>query len=364
MPQAPAVLCFGHPLLDMMADVNEEFLQRYHIAPGSVDLAKPNQITLFTDLLEKNSTLEYVPGGSSMNTARSLAWTRPTLPVYYVGCLGTDKFGEILKTALEAAGVKQLFEEFGGKPTGTCAGLVCNKERSLLAHLGAAVELSMDHMKSPEVQKAIETCTVYYSEGFFLNTASSPDNLLLVAKHAHLRRGKLFCFNLNAPYLCAAFKDRINLLMPQIDILFASEVDIMGYASASWPKEFEPVTADENSRLSEQKKQKLIEAITKVGALPANTPRGYRVVVITCGADETVMWDGKKIISRAVPPLDQSEIKDLNGAGDSFVAGFLAQYLYNRDMILSADVGHSVAQNCIRHNGATVKGEPPILRHQ
>lgn len=363
MPQAPAVLCFGHPLLDMMADVNEEFLQQYRVAPGSVGLATANQISLFTHLLEKNKTLDYVPGGSSMNTARGISWARPTLPVYYVGCLGKDRFGEILKTALEAAGVQQLFDEFEGKPTGTCAALVCNKERSLVANLGAAVELSMNHMKSDAVQKAIEKCTVYYSEGFFLNTASSPYNLLLVAEHAHLRRGKLFCFNLNAPYLCAAFKDRINLLMPHIDILFASEVDIMGYASAMWPSEFEPVSEVENSRLSDEKKAKLREAIQKIGTMPTQSPRGYRLVVITCGADETVMWDGKKLLTRPVPRIDPSEIKDLNGAGDSFVAGFLAQYMYNKDMLLSADVGHTVAQNCIRHNGATVKGEPPILRH-
>lgn len=361
MPQPPAALCLGHPLLDMMADVSEEFLKAHHIVPGSVELAQPDQIGLFTQLLERNRTLEYVPGGAAMNTARVLAWTRPGLPVYYVGCLGTDRFGDMIKTALKAAGVTHLFQEYPGKPTGTCAGLVCHKERSLVAHLGAAVELSLKHMKSNEVMIALDKATVYYSEGFFLNTASSPDNLLLVAEFARARKGKLFCFNLNAPYLCAAFKDRITILMPQVDILFASEVDIMGYACVMWPEEFESF---DDGQLTDEKRAKLWDAVRKVGMLPSNTFRGYRLVVITCGAEPTVMWNGKEIVSRAVPFLEASQIKDLNGAGDSFVAGFLAQYLYNNDLLRSADVGHIVAQNCVRHNGAMVGGEPPLLRHQ
>lgn len=361
MPQAPAAVCLGHPLLDMMADVSEEFLKLHRIAPGSVELAQPDQISLFTQLLERNRTVEYVPGGAAMNTARVLAWTRPGLPVYYVGCLGTDRFGEMIKTALDAAGVKHLFEEYPGKPTGTCAGLVCHKERSLLAHLGAAVELSMKHMKNREVLAALDKATVYYSEGFVLNTASNPDNLLLVAEFSRLKKGKLFCFNLSAPYLCAAFKDRISLLMPHIDILFGSDVDIMGYACVMWPEVFEPFDSGE---MTDEKRATLCEVVTKVGMLPSNTFRGYRLVVVTCGADPTVMWNGREVLTRPVPYLEPSQIKDLNGAGDSFVAGFLAQYLYNHDLLGSADVGHTVAQNCIRHHGAMVGGEPPLLRHQ
>lgn len=358
---ATVVLCFGHPLLDMMADVSNDFLKKHNIVPGSVELAVPSQIPMFTYLLEKNKTLEYVPGGSSMNTARGLCWTRPNLAVYYVGCLGKDRFGSILKTSMSAAGVRHLFEESDSKPTGTCAALVCDHERSLVANLGAAVELSMNFMESPEVQRAIEKATVYYSEGFFMNTASSPGNLLSVARHAHSKKGKLFCFNLNAPYLCVAFKDRITALLPEIDILFASDADLMGYACAMWPKEFEQV---DFGAMDSEKHAKVKEATTKVGQIPSHTPRGFRIVVITCGSYQTVMWDGSAVLTRDVPPLSSKEMVDLNGAGDSFVAGFLSQFLYNQNLILSADVGHKVAQNCIRNHGATLVGEPPILRHQ
>lgn len=361
MQREPAILCFGHPLLDMMADVSEEFLEHHGITAGNVDLAKPSQISVFTELLENNKSVGYVPGGASMNTARMIAWTRPELPVYYVGSLGNDKFGEIIREALEKAGVKQLFETYTRKPTGTCAGLVCNKERSLLAHLGAAVELSMKHIESPAVKEAIEKATVYYSEGFVLNTASSPENLLLVAENSRASIGKLFCFNLSAPYLFSAFKDRMSLIMPLIDIIFGSEIDIMGYAGVMWPEEFE---AFSSNVLSEDKKQKVLEAVEKTGRLPCTTQRGYRIVVITCGADETIVWDGKKIFSREVPHVEPSDIIDLNGAGDSFVAGFLSQYLHNFNLLDSVDAGHSVARNCISHNGAMVSGEPPALKRK
>lgn len=358
---APSVVCFGHPLLDMMATVDEAFLAAHNVEPGSVTLATPEQLGLFTKLLDDfEGKVDFVPGGAAMNTARVFAWMMPAARVSYVGALGKDRFAEILQNALVSAGVQQLFEECEAKPTGTCAGLVLNKDRALLAHLGAAVEVSLKHMQTPEVQAAIDDARVYYSEGFFLNTASSPDNLVSVATRAHLH-DKLFCFNLNAPYISMAFASRIQLLMPHIDILFGSDEDLLTYASVRWPLDFNLDAMESKMRSSSRRQAALVRCLARISMLPSVATGRPRLVVATCGAHDTYVACGDRVRSYPVPPMRAEDMVDVNGAGDAFVAGFLAQYVTNGDESASVLVGHASAQNCIRHNGAVVSGVPPTL---
>ncbi|KAG5468406.1 hypothetical protein LSCM1_02386 [Leishmania martiniquensis] len=360
-PAPVTIVCFGHPLLDMMATVDEAFLREYRIEPGSVTLATMDQLALFSKLLDEfKGRVDFVPGGAAMNTARVLTWVLPDAHIAYVGALGKDRFAEILRGALTNARVEQLFEECEDKPTGTCAGLVLNKDRTLLANLGAAVALSSKHMATTAVQSAIERASLYYAEGFFLNTASSPENLLSVAQHAHTH-GKLFCFNLHAPYISVAFQSRLQLLLPHVDILFGSDDDLLAYASVRWPHDFDMDALGSATHANSPRQAALVRCLARISMLPSVTTGRPRLVVGTCGSHDTYVACGDHVRSYPVPPMTQEEMVDVNGAGDAFVAGFLAQYIVSGDESASVLIGHASAQNCIRHNGAVVSGVPPQL---
>lgn len=47
----------------------------------------------------------------------------------------------------------------------------------------------------------------------------STDSMLHVGKHA-TAKGKPFCLNLSAPFLCSVFKSQMLSVMPYVDILF------------------------------------------------------------------------------------------------------------------------------------------------
>ncbi|CCW60752.1 unnamed protein product [Phytomonas sp. EM1] len=352
-----SVICFGHPLLDMMANVDEEFLSKYDIQPGSVSLARPEQLPLFDHLVDGNINVDYVPGGSAMNTARTFSWIRPDILISYVGALGKDRFSSILNVALSQANVVPLFEEHATKPTGTCAGLVFEKERSLVANLGAAVELSLQHFKNADVQRSIKMASLYYAEGFFLNTVSSPHGLLAVAEHSK-QYGKIFCFNLSAPYISVAFRDHIAALMPYIDYIFGSEEDVLAYAAARWPQDYGTIQREDQDA-------HIRSATSRISQLPSLT--GKRTVIATRGAMSTIIASGENVMEVEVSPVPESEIVDLNGAGDAFVGGFLAQLITSIDDVdanhiaRSVSVGHKAARNCIQHNGATLGGHPPAV---
>jgi len=57
-------------------------------------------------------------------------------------------------------------------------------------------------------------------QGFFLTV--SPESILKVAQHA-AANNKPFMMNLSAPFISQFFSERLNSVLPYIDVLFGNE---------------------------------------------------------------------------------------------------------------------------------------------
>jgi adenosine kinase len=66
--------------------------------------------------------------------------------------------------------------------TGTCAVLISDKERTLVANLGAANLYDIKHLESKEIQALIKRAKFFYVTGFFLTV--SPQSLVKLGQHA------------------------------------------------------------------------------------------------------------------------------------------------------------------------------------
>jgi len=225
------LFCIGNPLLDVSAEVDQAFLDKYGVKLNNAILAEDQHLPVFEDLVA-NHKVQFIAGGATQNTARVAQW-QINVPgaVTYTGCIGKDKFGEKLKEAAKADGLNTPYYEIEGTETGKCAVLVVGAERSLIAHLSAAEKYKIEWTQTPEIQGYIAAAEFYYIAGFVLT--HSPDSIMHVAKHAH-DHNKVFCMNTSAPFLfqvppfLAAFKDAWEY----IDILFGneSEAAVMGEA--------------------------------------------------------------------------------------------------------------------------------------
>jgi adenosine kinase len=337
------LMALGHPLLDISCPVGMSYLEKYKIERGSCNLAEKHQLPIFEEL-SQDRNVEFVPGGAAMNAVRVATWMNNAPKVaYFVGSLGDDEFGCILERALRRGGVTPLFEYQEEKPTGTCACLIVDQERSLLAHLGAAVDLSLAHLHSKAVQDAIEATDVFYCEGFVHNTVSSPQNIIEIGRHS-LERDKILAFNLSAPYLCHIFKDRWEKVMPFIDIIFGSRIDALAYSDAwDWG------TTD------------LGVVMGKLCELYKENPKRPRLVVITGGSEVTYVAYRGNISTYPTIRVPPEEIVDTNGAGDAFVGGFLSQYLKHKRIDQCVNAGHAAAAEVIRNNGCTFGEHPPAV---
>jgi fructoselysine 6-kinase len=77
-----------------------------------------------------------------------------------------------------------------------------------------------------------------------------------------------------------------------------------------------------------------------------------KLLVITLGRKGAVAFCGNTSIESSAVRVPQSAIKDTTGAGDAFLAGFLSEYLRDRNIIRSLRTGNDLAARKIKLFGA------------
>uniref|UniRef100_A0A8C9WF55 Adenosine kinase n=1 Tax=Scleropages formosus TaxID=113540 RepID=A0A8C9WF55_SCLFO len=331
----------GNPLLDICAVVDKDFLDKYGLKPNDQILAEDKHKELFDELVKKFK-VEYHAGGSTQNSIKIAQWMiqEPHKVATFFGCIGTDKFGEILKKKAEEAHVDAHYYEQEEEPTGTCAACITGDNRSLVANLAAANCYKKEkHLDLEGNWALVEKAKIYYIAGFFLTV--SPESILKVAKHAS-EHNKVFALNLSAPFISQFYKKPMMEVMPYVDILFGNEtlplvaVIIHHVRSAL----FDPQTED------------IEEIAKKAQSLSKENKKRQRIVVFTQGKDGTIA------MTFPVLEIDQSEIVDTNGAGDAFVGGFLSQLVQERSLEQCIRAGHYAANVVIRRAGCTFPEKP------
>ncbi|XP_062319198.1 adenosine kinase-like isoform X1 [Osmerus eperlanus] len=330
----------GNPLLDIISVVDKDLLDKYGLKANDQILAEDKHKELFEEIVKKFK-VEYHAGGATQNSIKIAQWMiqEPHKVCTFFGCIGKDRFGEILKEKAEEVHVDAHYYEQEEEPTGTCAVCVTGDNRSLVANLAAANCYKKDkHLDLEENWKLIEKARVFYIAGFFLTV--SVESILKVAKHAS-ENNKLFSLNLSAPFISQFFKDALMQVMPYVDVLFGNETEAATFADEQG---FE--TRD-------------IEEITKkTQALPKVNQKRPRVVVFTQGKEGTIMCNGDKVDCFPVLEIDQKNIVDTNGAGDAFVGGFLSELVQEKSLDQCVKAGHYAANVIIRRAGCTFPDKP------
>lgn len=205
------LLGMGNPLLDISAEISDTaILTKYGLKMGNAILAGPEHAGLYDELVATyGDKVVYVAGGATQNSVRVAQWMSgaPAGWAAYVGCVGADAYGATLAKCAEADGVAVLYQVTAAAPTGTCAVLVHDTERSMCANLAASEALSPEHADSPAVAAAIASAKVVYNAGFPLTHAGGAAIAERLAK-ACAKSGAVYATNLSAPFLCQVRRRR------------------------------------------------------------------------------------------------------------------------------------------------------------
>ncbi|CAH2321672.1 adenosine kinase isoform X1 [Pelobates cultripes] len=353
-PSENTLFGMGNPLLDICAVVDKDFLDKYGLKANDQILAEEKHKELFEELV-KRFKVDYHAGGSTQNSVKVAQWMiqKPHKVATFFGCIGTDKFGEILKKKAEEAHVDAHYYEQTEQPTGTCAACITGDNRdlssmlinapcvsrSLVANLAAAnCYDKTKHLDLKENWQLVEKAKVYYIAGFFLTV--SPESILKVATQSS-ENNKIFCMNLSAPFISQFYKEPLMKAMPYVDILFGNETEAAAFAREQG---FETEDIKEIAR--------------KAQALPKDNTKRPRIVVFTQGHEDTIMATENEVVSFPVIEIDQSKIVDTNGAGDAFVGGFLSQLVNEKPLEECIRAGHYSANVVIKRAGCTLPEKP------
>lgn len=353
----------GNPLLDISAEVDESMLAKYGLKAADAIIAEEKHQPLF-DEMKGMPEVKFIAGGATQNTIRVAQWMlqEPGATAYF-GCVGEDAEGEQLSKALEQDGVKALYMVDKDTPSGICATLIVGIERSLCTNLNAANNYKIEHCKEPDNWAVVQKAKIVYSAGFFATV--SPDAMKAVAALKAEDDKTIYCLNLSAPFLIQVppFKAVFVELMPYVDYLFGNETEARAWAeSEGW----------------EEKDN--IEAIAaKLSLMPFSKEGKQRTVVITQGAEPTVVCKGGQIEKYPILLLPKEKLVDTNGAGDSYVGGFLAALVRGLSHAECCKAAAYAASVIVQHSGCTfpvkpdftwavykpepqVKPEPPVAR--
>ena len=90
----------------------------------------------------------------------------------------------------------------------------------MVAHLGAAIKFTEDHLDLPNNWAHVENSQVFYITGFFFTSCFN--GAARIAKYAK-DNDRIFCLNLSAPFVVQYFKKELVQILPYVDILFGND---------------------------------------------------------------------------------------------------------------------------------------------
>jgi sugar/nucleoside kinase (ribokinase family) len=313
MAAATQVLCMGNAIVDIIARVDDAFLEKHDRIKGSMMLVDAEtSAKIYADMppaIERS-------GGSAGNTAAGIASFGGKAA--YIGKVHEDQLGTVFAHDITAAGVSfETTPSSEGAPTATSMILVTpDAQRTMNTFLGACIELTPDDIDVATVGDA----EVLYVEGYLWDSPTMKAAVLKAFDLAHAA-GRKVSLSLSDSFCVGRFRQEFrDLVANQVDILFANEDEIKSLFEVD---DFGVAVAE----------------LQKVGKLAAVTRGEKGSVVIT--ADEVITVEA-----------GPATVEDTTGAGDLYAAGFLYGYTNGHSLEDCAKLGGLAAAEVISHLGA------------
>lgn len=321
----------GNPLLDISATVGQDVLDKYDVKLDSAILAEEKHQPLYPELMEKYNP-DFIAGGATQNAIRVAQWMLKDKKgqTAFMGCVGNDNYGKTLEECATKDGVLVHYMKDADTPTGTCAALIKDGERALVANLAAANNFKPSHLETDKAKEIIEAAKYYYIAGFFLTV--SPESLAIVGDHA-VANNKVLGINLSAPFIIEFFGDKVKMALEYADFVFSNESEAETYGKV-------------NNLGSDLK-----EIALKICEGPKKNSKRDRMVVFTQGSKCTLVAHKGTVTEYAVEELAKDKLVDTNGAGDAFVGGFLSQLVQDKSIEDCVKAGHWAAKFIIQTSG-------------
>lgn len=285
-------------------------------------------------------------GGSAQNSARIaqqlLTEKMGPQSVYFVGCVGKDRTGQILERMVLESKVRTLYHYHPTLPTGVTAGMVTSEDsRTLMANIGASKGLPKEFLETSLVRKALNKSIIHFVESYFVG--HSPMTVLSLAKISQ-SLNKNFFLSLSATYVVNENFEELMILMPFTDAVFANGSEAQAFYS----------------HLTGVKTSDMEMIATSIARIEKSKQTDHlwtdikRCVFITQGSEQVIvaklMTNDEVVIDKySVPSIEVRG--DTIGAGDAFVGGVVAQLVCGQNIEEAVRFGITIAGKVCQNRG-------------
>jgi sugar/nucleoside kinase (ribokinase family) len=312
------VACIGSAIVDVLAQTDDQFLERHGMAKGAMQLIDTEAaLRIYADM----PPAVEVSGGSAANTAAGVAALGGEAA--FVGKVADDALGLVFGHDIRAAGVHYETGAATGADaelgTARCLILVTpDAQRTMNTYLGVAAGL-------------IGSARVVYTEGYLWDAPVAKE-AVRVAMDAAREAGTAVAFTLSDSFCVDRYRSEfLELVEHRIDILFANEAEICSLYEVD---DFEEAARRVRGHCA-------IACLTR-------SERGS--VILTA--------EGERIDVPVVP----TTVVDTTGAGDLYAAGFLTGWAHGADLATAGRVAAMAAGEVISHLGARPQADLSTLR--
>ena len=339
-------LSFGSPLMDIIADVDDNFIINNKIQLNSTIHSKIKEVKWF-DYFINQYIVTYVSGGCQFNTMRIFNWMlcdkNENDKIAFLGSVGDDYYGEIYKNLLKNENIIPILEPIEKELTGICLVICNNNDRAHITDLGASIFISDDFVE--RYWNKFQDLKLIFTELFILK---SKREITFKLAELGLKDETIYGFNLPSFFFLENFHKDILDLISYADIVFCNAEEANLFCSKC-------------NILTNNKIEKMIKGLVK---LPKKNKNKKRIFVITNGASPAwiAQYDFKKdemTYLKDFPSkyIEPENIVDTNGAGDSFSGGFLSQFIKGKSVEESMIAGHWAASIIIQKRGCQIPAE-------
>ncbi|MBU2677158.1 MAG: adenosine kinase [Gammaproteobacteria bacterium] len=321
MAHSVQLLGISNAIVDVLAHVEDAFLDEIGAVPGSMTLIDKQQAR---ELYGKMGPATEMSGGSVANTVAGFANLGGTAA--YIGKVKADQLGTIFNHDMRSLGIDIRLKAAGkGAPTARSHVLItADGQRTMQTYLGACLELSLADI----TPKTVGAPKAMLLEGYVWDIAEGP---ALARKAAQIGRtnGSTVALSLSDSFCVERHRDSfLEFVRKDADIIVADEEEVFALLGTT--------SIDET-----------LEALRAFDNLFA----------ITRSEKGSVIVQSDRHVVQAASQVDK--LVDTTGAGDAYCAGFLYGWANDKPLDECARLGTYCATMVIQQLGARI--EPGLL---
>lgn len=304
----------GNPLIDILAYVDDEDLDRLSLYKGTMHLIDRERHGRIISYL-KDKKLVYSPGGSCPNTMVTLRMLG--VETTLAGGVGDDELAHIYRDKLSSIGLQDELVTYD-ESTGTSIILLTpDGERTMNTYLGANRCFNSDDVDIDSLEKA----SLFYFTGYMWDTEHQKGAVKRALEYCR-EHGKMVAFDVADPFAVGRYRQTfLNLIRDYCDIVFANSEEARFL--------FDNYDAYECCR-----------SMSKL----------CRIAVVKNGKKGSFVSDDGVI--EQIPVQGATDPVDTTGAGDTYAAGFLYGIANGYDAFTSGRIASYLAGEIISHLGA------------